>query len=204
VTGVSARPEPPTTASFARPERRGVSRRSVIEGAKARVETIALADLLCGPGQLRRVGKRWVARCPLPDHEDRSPSFTVYPETNSWFCFGTCLVGGDVVELARHAWGYEKGEVAMAAANLLHEFGHPIPERPASWYRKQERQKPVRDGVEAAKIRVARHHLYLRYFEPLVLATEDEDVRAHDAQLFWELTLPLAEHLVSTMMGVRR
>jgi DNA primase len=191
-------------ARSSRPERRGVSRRSIIEEAKAKVTTIDLADLLCGPGKMRRVGERWVARCPLPGHEDRSPSFTVYPETNSWFCFGTCLVGGDVIELARHVWGYEKSEVAMAAADLLHEFGHEIPPRPASWYRRQERQKPVRDGIDAAKILVARRRLYRKFFEPLVLSTEDEDARAHDAQLFWELTAPLAEHLVSTMMGVRR
>ena len=112
-----------------RPERRSVSTRTLIEEAKARTSTLDLADRLCGPGKLRRVGDKWVARCPLPQHEDRSPSFTVYPETDSFFCFG-CLVGGDVIELARHAWGYDKGEVAMAAALLLYEFGHDIPQRP--------------------------------------------------------------------------
>jgi hypothetical protein len=40
------------------------------------------------------------------------------------------LRGGNVIELARFVWDYEKHEVAMAAAGLLHEFGHPIPERP--------------------------------------------------------------------------
>src|SRR5918998_4965646 len=112
------------TPGSSRPERRGASRRSVIEAAKAKVRTIDLADLLCGPGKMRKVGERWVARCPLPGHEDRSPSFTVYPETNSFFCYG-CLRGGDVVELARFAWCYEKAEVATAAAYLLLEFEHP-------------------------------------------------------------------------------
>jgi hypothetical protein len=55
----------------------------VIEAAKEAVPTIDLADLLCGPGKMRRAGDRWVARCPLPGHEDRTPSFTVYTETNS-------------------------------------------------------------------------------------------------------------------------
>ncbi len=186
-----------------RPERRGVSRRSVIAEAKEKVPVIDLADLLCGAGQMRRVGDRWVARCPLPDHEDRSPSFTVYPGDGGWFCYG-CLRGGDVIELARFAWRYEKAEVAIAAADLLHEFGHPIPGRPGSWYRRQERQKPVRDGIGAAKILVARRRLYRTFFEPLVLATQDEEDRAHDAQLFWEATAPLAEHLVGTMMGNQR
>ena len=92
----------------------------------------------------------------------------------------------------------------MAAADLLHEFGHEIPEQPKSWYRKQERQRPVRNGIEAAKIHVARRRLYRRFFEPLVLATVDEEDRAHDAQLFWELTAPLAEHMVGSMMRSER
>jgi hypothetical protein len=43
--------------------------------------------------------------------------------------------------------------------------------------------------------------LYRRYFEPLVLATEDAEDRAHDAQLFWEITARLAKQLVANMMG---
>jgi DNA primase len=184
-------------------ERRGVSRSRVIEEAKEKVHTVDLAERLCGPGGLRKAGKERVGRCPLPDHEDKTPSFTVNPEKNLWFCHG-CLRGGDVVELARFAWGYEKHEVAMAAADLLHEFGHPIPERPESWYRKQARQKPIRDGIEAAKIHVARCRLYKRFFEPLILASTDEEDRIHDEQLFWECTLPLAEDLVGSMMGSER
>ena len=190
-------------ARSSRPERRGASRRSAIDEAKAKVPVIDLADLLAGPGKMRRVGTEWVTNCPLPDHEDRVPSFSVDPEKNVWFCHG-CLRGGDVVELARFAWGYEKAEVAMAAVDLLHEFGHPIPSRPPSGYAKQERQKPVRDGIDAAKILVTRRRLYRRFFEPLVLATEDAEDRAHDAQLFWDLTAPLAERLVSCMMGLQR
>ena len=34
--------------------------------------------------------------CPI--HNEKTPSFTVYPESNSWFCFG-CGVGGSVVDL---------------------------------------------------------------------------------------------------------
>jgi DNA primase len=187
-----------------RPERRGAGCRSIIEAAKANVPTLDLADLICGPGKMRKVGERWVARCPLPNHEDRSPSFTVYPETNSWFCFGACLVGGDVVELARHAWGYEKAESAMAAADLLTTFGHSIPERPPSWYAKQNRQKKARDAIEAAKIQAARRRLYRRLFEPLVLATTNQEDRAHDAQLYWEATEPLAEHLIANLVGSQR
>ncbi len=186
-----------------RPERQGVSRRSVIEEAKAKVPTIDLADLLCGPGKMRKVGERWVARCPLPGHEDRSPSFTVYPETNSFFCYG-CLRGGDVVELARFAWDYEKAEVAMAAADLLHEFGHETPPRPTSWYARQQRQTPVRDAIARAMFDHFRRRLFRRFFEPSLLRIEDPQERKAEAVIFWEATEPLARMMLERLAEATR
>ena len=185
-----------------RPERQGVSRRSVIEEAKAKVPTIDLADLLCGPGNMRKVGNRWVARCPLPDHEDKSPSFTVYPGDGGWFCYG-CLRGGDVVELARFAWGYEKGEVAMAAADLLNEFGHEIPQRPPSWYAKQARQKPARDAIDRARFEHLRRRLFRAFFKPSLLAIEDEEEREAEYRILWDATEPLAEMLLRDLSESR-
>jgi DNA primase len=172
------------TAEPTRPERRGVSTRTVIEEAKAEVSTLDLADLLCGPGQLRRVGERWVARCPLPQHEDRSPSFTVYPETDSFFCFG-CLVGGDVIELARHAWDYDKAEVATAAAMLLMEFGHEVPQRPPAWFRKQERQRHTRAALEETKMNIVRRSLFRHLILPLLDAIEDEEEYNQELDRAW-------------------
>jgi DNA primase len=45
-----------------------------------------------------------VMRCPLPDHEDRTPSFVVYGAERGWFCFG-CHRGGTVYDLAAALWG---------------------------------------------------------------------------------------------------
>src|SRR5215210_246553 len=140
------------------PRYRGVSYTTPIDAAKEAVQVIDLADRLSGPGGLRRVGKEWVGRCALPDHEDRSPSFTVNPEKNVFFCHG-CLRGGDVVELARLAWGYDQRDAHTAAAMLLMEFGHDIPERPPAWFRKQERQRPVRDALEDAKVKSTQRRL---------------------------------------------
>jgi DNA primase len=111
---------------------RGVSYTRPIDAAKEAVPLIDLADRLCGPGGLRRLGKEWVGRCPLPDHEDRLPSFTANPEKNTFFCHG-CLRGGDVVELYLLAWGYAERDAHFAAAMLLIEFGHELPPRPPAW-----------------------------------------------------------------------
>src|SRR5215208_5946671 len=174
-----------------RPERRGVSRVSVISEAKAKVATIDLADRLCGPAHMRRVGRTWVARCPLPDHEDKSPSFVVYPESNSWFCYG-CLRGGDVVELARYAWGYDKSEVATAVRILLMEFGHEVPQRPPSWFARQERQKPIRDAIEEARVKVMMLRLWRWIFEPILAEIEDPDERVQVGNELWATVRPLA------------
>jgi DNA primase len=137
----------------------GVSYTRPIDEAKRLVPIMDQADRLCGPGGLRRVGQEWLGRCPLPDHEDRSPSFTVNPEKGVWFCHG-CLRGGDVVELARHAWGYDQRDAHVVAAVLLMEGGHEVPQRPPAWFRKQQRQAPVRRALEGAARRRCQRRIY--------------------------------------------
>jgi hypothetical protein len=46
-----------------------------------------------------------VIRCPLPDHDERTPSFKVYegPE-RGWHCFG-CGRGGTIYDLGAALWG---------------------------------------------------------------------------------------------------
>lgn len=172
------------TTDIERPERRGISNRTVIEEAKAKVSTVDLANRLCGPGGLRRRGAEWVGRCPLPEHEEKTPSFTVNPEKGVFWCFG-CLQGGDVIELARHAWGYSKSEVAMAAGDLLREFGYERPQRPPAWFRKQERQKPIRDALEDAKVKSAQRRL-MRRIEPYLAQIEDDAERRAEAFAVWD------------------
>jgi len=181
----SSSPQPPS-----RPERRGVSNTRIIGLAKEAVSTLDLAKKLCGPGQLRRMGKELVARCPLPDHEDRTPSFCVNPEKNVFWCHG-CLRGGDVVELARFAWGYEKHEAKMAAADLLHEFGHEIPLRPASWYVKQKRQKPMRDALQEAKIRHLQRRIF-RILRPMIAEILSDAERWEEAEYLWVVAEEIA------------
>jgi len=45
-------------------------------------------------GQLRSSGSRLAGKCPF--HEERTPSFFIFTNTNTWHCFG-CGAGGDVI-----------------------------------------------------------------------------------------------------------
>jgi DNA primase len=48
--------------------------------------------------QLRRVGNRWQGLCPF--HTERTPSFSVNPHENLYYCFG-CQARGDVITFVR-------------------------------------------------------------------------------------------------------
>jgi len=159
---------------------RGVSYRGPIDAAKEAVPVIDLAERLAGPGVRR--GREIAFRCPL--HDDHDPSLRVDPDKGVWFC-DPCLRGGDVVELARLAWGYDQRDAHVAAANLLHEFGHEIPQRSPAWFRKQERQKPVRDALEDAKVRSAQRRL-MRRVEPYLARIEDDAERRAEALAVWD------------------
>jgi hypothetical protein len=166
------------------PRYRGVTYVTPINAANEAVPVIDLADRLAGPGKMHRVGNTWATNCLLPNHDDRSPSFVVYPETNSWYCF-SCLHGGDAVELARLVWGYDQRDAHVAAANLLHEFGHERPERPPPWHRKQERQRHTRTAIEETKMNIVRRRLFRHLILPLIDAIEDEEEHNRELDRAW-------------------
>ena len=62
---------------------------SPVEEVKARVD---LVDLIGSTATLQRSGRSYRALCPF--HAEKTPSFYVFPETQTWKCFG-CGAGGD-------------------------------------------------------------------------------------------------------------
>jgi DNA primase len=176
---------------------RGVSYTRPIDAAKEAVTVEELAERLSGaPGVWR--GRELAFVCPL--HDDHDPSLRVDPERGVWFC-DPCLVGGDVVELARLAWGYDQCEAHDAAAMLLMEFGHELPKRPASSARKQERQVRIRDALEEAKVRRVQRRLYRWLFAPIIARFEDEDERLEEARIAWEDCGQIARLMVCRARG---
>jgi CHC2 zinc finger len=156
----------------------------VIAAAKEAVPVIDLAERLAGPGKMRRSGDKWIALCPLPDHDERTPSFVVWADNErGWHCFG-CDEGGDVVDLARLAWRIDRGDTA--AAEVLTTFGYPIPPRPSAWYERQQRQAPVRYALEAAKIGRVQRRIYRWILWPIVARLEDPDERSDEAAIAWD------------------
>ena len=86
---------------------------------------------------LRRAGREYVALCPF--HDERTPSFTVSPAKQMFYCFG-CQVGGDVFTFVMKKEGWTFPE---AVAHLARRAGVTLPERPLS-----PGQRRVRDRQE--------------------------------------------------------
>ncbi len=58
-----------------------------------------IESVISGYVELKRRGRNLTGLCPF--HNEKTPSFTVYPETSSYYCFG-CHVGGDVITFIRN------------------------------------------------------------------------------------------------------
>ncbi len=71
---------------------------------------------------LRRAGSNYTGLCPF--HSERTPSFTVFPDTQSFFCFG-CEAGGDAFTFVMRS---ENLEYPEAVEFLAKRAGIQIPE----------------------------------------------------------------------------
>lgn len=64
---------------------------SFLQDLKSRCD---INDIVSGYVNLKRRGRNLVGLCPF--HSEKTPSFNIYPENGSFYCFG-CGVGGDVI-----------------------------------------------------------------------------------------------------------
>ncbi len=70
--------------------------RSILNVDGARL--VPIVEVISRDLVIKRSGSRYVALCPF--HPEKSPSFTIYPATNSYYCHG-CGKGGDGIQFLR-------------------------------------------------------------------------------------------------------
>lgn len=61
-------------------------------------ERVDIEELISGYVDLKRQGRLSKGLCPF--HSEKTPSFAVYPDTHSYYCFG-CAKGGDIITFVR-------------------------------------------------------------------------------------------------------
>ena len=106
--------------------------RSFIEQLTAQCD---IEDIVRSYVPLKRAGRTAKALCPF--HSEKTPSFVVYPENQSFYCFG-CGKGGDVIRFVMEA---EHLDYPEAIRFLAARAGMAVPEE-------------EEDGTAARKMRI--------------------------------------------------
>ncbi|WP_017721245.1 DNA primase [Kamptonema formosum] len=91
--------------------------RDTIEEVKQRADIV---DVISERVVLKRRGKDFVGLCPF--HNEKSPSFTVSPSKQMYYCFG-CSAGGNAI---RFLMQFEKRSFTEAVLDLAKRYGVPV------------------------------------------------------------------------------
>jgi DNA primase len=102
---------------------------------------LPVVDIVGETVQLKRAGSAYKGLCPF--HAEKTPSFIVSPDRESWHCFG-CGEGGDIFTFLMRRDGLDFRE---ALARLAEKAGVELSERTA---REDRHKRRLREALEAA------------------------------------------------------
>src|SRR5690606_11247355 len=94
---------------------------------------------------LKRAGRTYKALCPF--HSEKTPSFVVNPDTQTWRCFGSCAEGGDIFSFAQKYHGWNFAEALQELGKLA---GVQVQQQTAEQQRQAERLDALRGLAQAA------------------------------------------------------
>lgn len=130
---------------------------SVIGEIKERIDIV---ELVSDYVSLQKAGRNFRALCPF--HVEKHPSFLVFPETQSWRCFGACNTGGDVFSFLMKKEGIDFGQ---ALRFLAERAGIPLA--------LQKDQGEVKQGEEARLFEI--NEVAAEYYHRLLLTAPEAD-----------------------------
>ena len=94
---------------------------TAVDDIKSRLDIV---DVITPYAPLQRSGRAFRANCPF--HQERTPSFYVNQERQSWHCFGACATGGDIFTFIMQAQNIDFSE---ALQQLAQQAGVNLPRR---------------------------------------------------------------------------
>ena len=143
----------------------GRSQISASSGIVAEIKSkLPVVDVVGETVQLKRAGTIFKGLCPF--HGEKTPSFTVTPERETWHCFG-CGEHGDIFTFVMRRDGLDFRE---ALTRLAEKAGVELSERTAG---EDRRKRRLREALEAA---------IAWYREVLLQAHQAERARTYLAQ----------------------
>ncbi len=95
---------------------------ALVDEVKAKLDIVAVIERYVP--ELQKSGRSFKARCPF--HPEKTPSFFVFPERQTWRCFGACATGGDVFTFVMKV---ENIEFSEALKRLAAEAKVALPSR---------------------------------------------------------------------------
>src|SRR3989442_4423319 len=138
---------------------------SIIDTIKAKIDVVEEIGLIVA---LQKSGKSFKGRCPF--HNERTPSFHVFAESQSWRCFG-CSEGGDVFTFVQKQQGIEFRE---ALSYLAQKAGVSI-EDTNSRNPEEERES----NANKERLRKLNEDALLWFHQMLLRSKEAAEARAY-------------------------
>ena len=114
---------------------------ALVDDIKSRLDIV---DLVSERVALQKSGRNFKARCPF--HNERTPSFYVFPERQTWRCFGACASGGDAINFIQRIENLDFGETLT---KLAQRTGVALPEVRSS-HEDRSREQRLLEANEAA------------------------------------------------------
>ena len=140
-----------------------------------------IVELISQYTTLTRSGKTLKGLCPF--HSEKHGSFFVYPDNQTWHCFGACATGGDVFSFIMKKEGLSFGE---ALERLAEKYGITLPSRQEPSPAKDQLDDLYRLNATAAQ-----------YFHDLLLTSP----LAASARMYLEKRGVSADSIASFQLG---